>query len=126
MSPAWSWAGGCAQRTAGARRVAKRRRYLVIPAAYRRSLGLLKASSPPSRSSAAPTLRHSQGGMRLAAGERGDRRIDHRLVGLRVELVADQGFGGGGGCRSGLGADLLERGALRGGDLVLGHAGAAL
>ena len=43
-----------------------------------------------------------------------------------VELVADQGFGGGGGGAGGLGADLVDRGALGGGDLVLGHAGAAL
>src|SRR5436309_3259444 len=61
-----------------------------------------------------------------ALGEAGDGGVDHLLVGPGVELVADQSVGGGGGGGRGLGADLVERGAPGGGDLVLGHAGAAL
>src|SRR5687768_4575390 len=55
-----------------------------------------------------------------------DRLVDQRLVGLVVEILLDQPGGGGGGGAGGAGADLVDRGALGGGDLVLGHAGAAL
>src|SRR5688500_17282730 len=72
-------------------------------------------------------VQHDGGGFGLApASQVRDRLVDQRLVGGRVEAVADEqlGGGGGGGCRSG--ADLVDGGALGGGDLVLGHAGAPL
>ncbi len=52
--------------------------------------------------------------------------VDHFLVGAGVDMLADQGLGGGCGGGGGLGADFVDRGAFGGGDLVLGHAGAAL
>src|SRR4051812_41932878 len=61
-----------------------------------------------------------------ARAQAGDGPVDQRLVGGGVELGADQDLGGGGGGSGGLGADLVEGGALGGGDLVLGHPGAAL
>src|SRR4051812_39575886 len=110
MSAAWSGAGGCARAATGASKTDSASAILIIGGSYRRST---PTANKRSRAGSAPR-------------EPGDRRVDHLLVGARVELVADQRLGGSGGGGRGLGANLLERGALGGGDLVLGHAGAAL
>ncbi len=62
----------------------------------------------------------------MRAAEAGDRLVDHGAVGAHVVLFRDQSRSSGGSGTGGAGADFLDRRALGGGDLVLGHASAAI